>query len=723
MGFPINRTVCGATAFLFLASLGLAKEISPPPQPVKRVTLVPAAPAPAPTATTAKVKAKAKTTKAKSKETQPPEDAPGDKPVSPEQEERAVVEEQQKRVGAEVAKAAQAELSHLKYPVSAFEIEYAGAGKFAGKKLPNTDQLLSVSVQLGRLKGAYADPGAGSPEVLRLRDLTTTQTFSAGAIQAISSAVVQKFGPKVASGVFVVPDPEQISPSTGADLRKGGSKKLKLLVYVGVVKEVRTVAKGPSYEPPNPVNTERYERIAKNSPIKAGELLEKPVLQDYLSRVNRYPGRRADSSVSASGEPGAVYLDYLIREDKPWFFYAQTSNTGTPESGLWRSRVGGTLRQLAGIDDILNAEYSVSELGKTRAVNMAYEFAPVFPDVLKVSAFGSYADFTADQVGFNKDRFTGSSSSAGLSLTYTPVVIHGYFVDTLLGAAWRNVQVNNPAAGTKGNVDFFVPYIGTAVSKETEWSNFATMVRLETNLSGVAGTKEAELPKLGRFNTSKDFVIGHWETRHSFYLEPVIDRLAWLEAKDWKKARQVHELAFSGRAQYVFGNKRVVPQLEDIVGGFSTVRGYPQSTTVGDNTAMGSAEYRFHFPRILRPSSEVDFSSPVFPSQGPGDAVQAGDVKPRFATRPPAILAKPDWDLILRTFFDAGVAQNNQRDPNTERDRTLAGAGLGAELQVSRYLNLRCDWGFALKSVSDRLMSRPVKAGDNTVYMQASVVW
>lgn len=710
MGFLLNRMVCGATALLSLSASGWAKET---PQISKQSSPVSSA-------------VKPKTAKSKTKKPQPAAETPAAKPaINPEQEEQAVVEAEQKKLSAEAAaKAARAELSRLKYSVSGFEIEYAVSVESSRKKLPSTEQLLGVSVQLGRTKGTYAEPSAGSPEVLRLADLNKTQTFTAGAIQAINSALVQKFGSKVASGVFIVPDPSQISPTTGADIRKGGSKKLKFLVYVGVVSEVRTVAKGPSYDPPNPVNTPRYERIAKNSPIKAGQLLEKPALQDYLSRVNRYPGRRADSAVSASGEPGSVYLDYLVREDKPWFVYAQTSNTGTPESGEWRSRVGGTLRQLAGIDDILNAEYSISGIGKTQAVNMAYEFAPIFPDVLKVSLFGSYADFTADQVGFNKDKFTGSSSSAGLSLTYTPVVIHGYFVDTLLGAAWRNVQVNNFANGTKGDADFFVPYIGTSVSKETEWSNFATTFRVEGNMPSVAGTDEKNLGNLGRLNTDQDFVIGHWEARHSFYLEPVINRLAWLEAKDWKKARQVHEVALSTRGQYVFGNKRLVPQFQDIVGGFSSVRGYPQSLAVGDNTVMGSVEYRFHFPRILKPSSEVDFSSPVFPSQAAGDSAPTGDVKPRFASRPPAILAKPDWDLILRTFLDAGRTQNNRRELTTELDRTLVGAGVGAELQVSRYLNLRCDWGFALQDAQELIQeSRRVKAGDSSVYFQASVVW
>jgi hemolysin activation/secretion protein len=200
--------------------------------------------------------------------------------------------------------------------------------------------------------------------------------------------------------------------------------------------------------------------------------------------------------------------------------------------------------------------------------------------------------------------------------------------------------------------------------------------------------------------------------------------MAWIDAKDWKKARLVHELAFAAKGQYTFGDKRLAPQYEDVVGGSSTVRGYPESTAVGDTTVMGTFEYRFHLPRILKPSSVSDFAAPV-ESVAPTapEASQGGDVKPRFATRPPAILAKPDWDLIFRTFLDAGWTHNNKRDLSTEVDRSLTGAGVGVEVQVSRYVNLRCDWGFALEAVDDKLMSKPVKAGDSRIHVQASIVW
>ena len=66
--------------------------------------------------------------------------------------------------------------------------------------------------------------------------------------------------------------------------------------------------------------------------------------------------------------------------------------------------------------------------------------------------------------------------------------------------------------------------------------------------------------------------------------------------------------------------------------------------------------------------------------------------------------------MILRAFYDFGYVKNNNLVESLEADRTLMSMGVGAEVQVSRYLNLRLDWGFPLVAVSDKT-SRPVTVG------------
>jgi len=609
------------------------------------------------------------------------------------------------------------------FKVTEFELEYVAVRDELRGKLPEPSQLLSTAIELGVTEAGYRNPAEGQKETIHLDNLGGAKSFSASAINAISRGLVTALGKKGINGVLVAPDPKQIDPEDNRDRRSKRVGKLRLLVYLGEVNEVRTITKGPLYQPENPVNFPRYEKISKRSPLQASDLLSQPLLQVYLSRLNRFPGRQVFVSVSPTGQPSRLNLDYLVYEDKKWFTYAQVSNNGTKQSGELRGRIGGSVRQLANLDDILSAEYSTSDFGKSNAYNLSYELAPVFPDVFSLRFYGAYSEFTADQVGFANLQFKGTNSTLGLALRYTPIIWDGYFVSGLLGAEWRSVKIDNQPAGLAATADFLVPYLGVALEKQTEWYNTAVTARLEVSAPEAAGTDQNVLQDLGRFDTSKEFTIFRWDAGHSFYLEPLLNRMAWLEAKDWKKARLAHEFAFSTHGQHTFGNKRLVPQYEDVVGGGNSVRGYPESVAAGDSTAVGTMEYRVHLPRLLRPSSVAtsgDAAGGTAEGSLTGSAA-ANDVRPRFATRPPTIRSRPDWDWILKTFIDAGVTKNNQI-LNQEANRSLVGAGVGTEVQVSKHFNVRCDVGMALKSVTENIVT-PVENGSIRVTVAATIVW
>ena len=85
----------------------------------------------------------------------------------------------------------------------------------------------------------------------------------------------------------------------------------------------------------------------------------------------------------------------------------------------------------------------------------------------------------------------------------------------------------------------------------------------------------------------------------------------------------------------------------------------------------------------------------------------------RFA--PQNVYGRPDWDLILRGFVDVGQSLISDRFA-FEREETLVGAGIGAELLFKRRFNIRVDWGFALEPTA----SGNVNAGSNRVYFRAT---
>ena len=125
---------------------------------------------------------------------------------------------------------------------------------------------------------------------------------------------------------------------------------------------------------------------------------------------------------------------------------------------------------------------------------------------------------------------------------------------------------------------------------------------------------------------------------------------------------------------------------------------------------IGSAEYRFHLPRTAMAMSER--ASPYY---GKSPRI-FGDT---FRPVPPQPYGRPDWDLIPKAFIDVGHTINNQGQ-FFETDDTLVGAGLGLEFAYKQNVNLRVDWGVALKSVGE---PESVKAGSNRFHISFTVLY
>ena len=148
-------------------------------------------------------------------------------------------------------------------------------------------------------------------------------------------------------------------------------------------------------------------------------------------------------------------------------------------------------------------------------------------------------------------------------------------------------------------------------------------------------------------------------------------------------------------------------QFEQVAGGLYTVRGYEESDAVGDTVVIASIEYRYHLPRGL----------PVQPN--PSETPLFG--KPfRFARQTP--FGKPEWDLILRGFFDVASTINSKRLA-FEQDETLVGAGVGIEFLFKRNLSLRMDWAAALQSIGDEQTRDLVKEGSNRFHFVLTLLY
>lgn len=572
--------------------------------------------------------------------------------------------------------------------------------------------------------------------------------LSVAGVQAILDGVTLAVAEAGILGVRSRPDPNQLDLSRGgADVRTPTNSRLAINVEVGVLDDVRSIAVNADAKPDfwifgggrqvsSRVDAKEHARIRERFPIERGNVLLSRPVRDYLDLLSRHPSRRVDAAITpprptappgsaptavGSSEPdaataaagdasatvppvgaatapfpyerlGNVGVDLLIAENNPLLVFVQGSNTGPSSTGEWRTRFGLIHSQLTGNDDILSLDYITSGFDDTQAATGMYDAPLLGYERLRWRVGGYWSEFRAPDLGFGFEDFLGRSWGVQGELAWNFFQYDKLFLDLVGGARFFNTRVDNKTIQLVGEDDFFVPFVGMRLERNTRESRTVGGIIFDLPISSVTANSEEDLVALGTLDPTVNWYKFSWDVEHAFYLEPLF-------AKPDSDVLLAHEIALRFRGQSSF-NGRLIPQEQMVLGGLATVRGYPQSVVAGDTVLVGTAEYRLHFPQLLGIESD------------PGDLFG----RP-FRTRPQFAYGTTDWDLIFRGFIDAGVAYTSQPF-SFEQDDTLVGAGVGVEFQLFHNFNVRVDWGFALREVPGQ-----VNSGSNRLYFVGTLTF
>lgn len=607
-----------------------------------------------------------------------------------------------------------------KYRVTRFLIEY----RSEHPQNPDAERVLEAPVVLGGSADGYVSPSAGGePVTIRLRDITAVNpgNFSGGALSAIAKSIVKSLQDQGLASIIVQLHPDDINAETGEDKRFEGNTDLRLIVWTGVIGQVRSVAAGDRLEKRiangelERINTENavHQRIREQSPVGEGSLVDKKAIDDYVFRLNRHPGRRVDVAVAPGSQEGQVALDYIINESKPWNIYGQISNTGTENTSRWRERFGFVHNQLTSRDDILRLDYITSGFDESHALMGSYEF-PIKSDKLRAKVYASYSEYDASEVGLSGENFTGQNYTFGAEAIYNVFQRNQFFIDLVGGVRFASAKTNNDLFLESGKESYFVPYGGVRFEKVQDVKETYASITYEFQNGGLSGATYENLNQLGRTPVDEDWQILKFDAYHSFYVEPMISQV-YKGTGDRGPTTLAHEIALSARGQYSF-NKRLIPSEQDVAGGMFSVRGYPESVVAGDSVFIASAEYRFHYPRTFAVSEPGNIGANK--QAWAQNFMGANMTNFRFAPQEP--FGRADWDLIFKGFLDVGSTDIAFAQPG-EDSFTLVGTGVGVEFQFKRYLTARLDWGFALTDVDQP--SDGVETGDNEIHFLLTGVY
>ena len=570
-------------------------------------------------------------------------------------------------------------------------------------------QLISPNFSVPTREITLAKPSDGKPAACH-----------ASAIGAVCQAVLKKIVVDTnIAGVQVAVNPNDIDPRTGVDKRKKGNTKLRLGVYIAKIGKIRTVAAGKRVngkDKSDLTDQPSHKWILASSPVapegsgprktmvlpwapamdSTSPVIRRDRLDQYLYRINRQSGRRVDVRVVPGEEPGELDLEYLVQESKPWTAFYQLSNTGTDSTGDWRHQFGITYNGLISPDDVLSVNYTTAQFDDVTNTVWGHYESPLLwsSDRIRTRINWLYSQYNSDQLG-QGIPYTGEETSVGGEIIWNFYQKDEFFLDAYMGLQYRHLTTEDQWVGITGAGDLIMLRYGVRAERRTATSMLIAEVGFKTQIGGT--TNQKHFAELGRLNAEAHATIMTWFGQYSTYLEPWLDPN--FDDKGVAAGPLAHELAFLFRGQTAFGD-RLLPQLMDVVGGFYSVRGYPQSMAAGDGSIVGSAEYRFHIPRAIKAS--------------PGTMNMFGHDVQVVANKDNP-LAWPDWDLIFRTFIDGGITWRNDRKP-WERNYQMLSAGLGFEMQLSEYFNIRCDYGIPLLTVKDE-----VKAGNGTFHFSVAV--
>lgn len=607
------------------------------------------------------------------------------------------------------------------YPISQLTVGF----REAHPDLPPLDALLPVNVVLTPTETGYVAPRPGQPEE-RLTFGAETPVegrFHASAIASIGQALLLRAHDAGLLGVFIMPSPSQIDPTSERDLRAAGDEALRLEIWIGRITDVRTVATGDRISGDWRIDNPKHRRILEGSPLfpaDAGrddttDLLLDEVLESYVFQLNRHPGRQVEAALAPAEDSGGITLDYRVYEPKPWIAYFQSSNTGVDRTAVWQNRVGYQNRQLTSRDDVLSIEYLNAGLDDVNAVSVAYSapwFSPVRPswmrqsrreskwigwlnrnevpwwgtDRLRWGVRGSWSRYKSNRVveiDPSADSLVVTNDwKIGGELEYNVYQRRAFFLDMYGGVDLRGLDVVNES--------LLDPYEANGLIIEPEFGLRFDRINLYSALAGRFSVQggftnlddESAQLGTGRPIVDSKWALLQWDLGWSHYLEPLLNPRGWRDPETHRSSTLAHEFALGTRGQYAF-DYRLIPQASQVIGGMYSVRGFPNSLAPGDSVYVGSAEYRFHLPRALGLAPR------------PVHLPWIGD----FRVAPQQVYGRPDWDFVIRGFVDAGQTIRNRRALNTaatEIDQTLVGAGVGAELILGGHLRARVDWGRGL---------------------------
>ncbi|MCE9614470.1 MAG: hypothetical protein K8T26_09350 [Lentisphaerae bacterium] len=430
----------------------------------------------------------------------------------------------------------------------------------------------------------------------------------------------------------------------------------------------------------------------KLSGLKEGEPFNYEAFYRSMYGINAHPDLTMDTDlhVRRDAEAGRTRryadMDYFVDEELPLHTVFSISRSGTEATGDWRPSITLQHMNLTRHDDVLSVILGpVSpNLKDLKSVAASYYLPYDWKNGGAFTTFGGYSDLDAQDVVEGID-IKGNGWFTGLQGSYRLVANDRHQVTAAFGGVYRYIEDQLILAGNGSEPDFATD------ARSVRLLPFSVALTYASGRPDALGGRNfLTSQSVGNFEglpTTKDEIAAlRVDADPTYFIERMqIGRLQPLMSPTTSQKNASKHWTLFGKLDGQIGSGPLVPAEQKSIGGGDSVRGFPERIAAGDDGVSGSLE--------LRTPLYADVLNPARYGRRAKAASAAGQ-----NSREAAGEARDNLQFVL--FSDAGYV--SIKDPlGLDSSYSLLSVGAGLRLRMTRYAQMKFDWGVPLSFPSE----------------------
>ena len=436
--------------------------------------------------------------------------------------------------------------------------------------------------------------------------------------------------------------------------------------------------------------------------LKEGETFDYQSFYSSVYNINALPDVTMDTDLKVRKVRTAgltqrfVDMDFTVQDRLPIHGALSVGNSGTKVTGDWRPSAAIQHLNLTKHDDVLSLNLGPlsPNLSDLKSFAASYYLPNNWRNGGAFTLYGGYSDLDAEDVVEGID-VKGKGWFTGIQQSYRLIATEKHLLSVSLGLTYRSME-DQLILADPGQDDWELEprkVIMTPFSLALSYStaqpdfiggrNFFTSQTIAHRVGFLGASDEEDIRTL-RANADGDY-----------YIERL--QLARIQPLSGERKGSLGWLLFA-KADAQLASGPLVPAEQKAIGGMDSVRGFPERIVQGDDGISGTVEIR-------TPLMSTFLGSPYKTKVDRNKAVNEGKTVDR---------------LQFVVFGDAGYVKIHD-SLSAESQYTLAGAGAGFRLSLTKYSQIRFDWGVPISGRGKAATSEEDIKSSGRYHMSAQV--